>query len=93
MTKIDKQIKTLTDDNVKALIRALVAGQGEFTQADITKLLDWASDAVVNHGILQNLLAGDAMVKFLKNGEMAFQITEQGKTKAREILAAYHKKH
>lgn len=73
-----EQSARLTDHQVRRLILAAVAGTpGGATEAWIGRVLDWATDVLIEHALLQAVLRGHLAVD-ASGEELAFLATARG---------------
>jgi len=86
MSPTDFQRFMLSDEDIQKLLLRLGKGQpAGFTQADADKVIEWATEVTVNHGILQNILQEICDVEIV-DGELAFLLNERGIKKAEDLI-------
>ena len=59
--------QVITDEEVVALAQALIRGQGPSTEAEITRLVQWAAKACIMNQIVALVLKGKLLVNTRDN--------------------------
>lgn len=76
----------LNDEQVEKILLSLHASRGEegFTEDEAAKVLDWASDAIIQIILLEGIFEGTFNVN-IKEGETVFSLTEKGMKEAQTL--------
>ena len=61
-------------------------GMGTLDADTQQKVINWAQDAVINYGLLENVLNGDVVVCGWIGREPILRLTEQGIETAKELM-------
>lgn len=79
----------LSDDEVQTMVlAALAASDPEPVQEDdLRSLVDWAQNATIDHGLLQNVLEG-RMLWTWNGEEPVFSLSKKGREVAEKISAS-----
>lgn len=79
-------IDMLTDDQTQGLILSLADARQEkgFEEEEAMQIVKWATETVINKSLFDNIMNGDIYVD-IKDGEIVFGLTQQGKQYAESI--------
>lgn len=75
----------LSDDDRRRLALALRRGRPNFTEDELAKVINWATETRINDGILGNLLSGQADA-MLVDGELNFRLNDEGMRSAEALI-------
>ena len=65
---------------------ASVRKERGFTEDDAQKILEWATDRVIEHTLFIGIMNGDMYIDINAEGEVVFGITDQGAQLARSLV-------
>lgn len=80
----------ISDDEQRVLILSLLhcrqlRGAGPTTEAECLQVVQWATNARTDEGLLANVLAGYVLVDVI-DGDVRFMLTDKGRTAAKPLV-------
>ena len=78
----------LTDEQAEAFLQAFASVRKErgFDEGDARKILEWATEKVIEHTLFMGVMNGDMYIDINAEGEVVFGITDQGAQLARSLV-------